>query len=92
MNSEHEYRLGSLAVAADQGAWGLNDRDAASLRWALAEIARLRAEACRFYRADGSYEVLDSPEACVAKRIGAAKRLKQRRGRGKRKAHGETTS
>lgn len=37
-----------------------------------AELAELRAQACRYYNADGTYEVLASPEAVVERRIAAA--------------------
>lgn len=40
-----------------------------------ARIAELEEKACRFYHADGSYEVLESPEAVVEKRKEAARRL-----------------
>jgi hypothetical protein len=39
------------------------------------EIARLRAEALRYYHADGSHDVLSSPEEVVRRRVEAARRL-----------------
>jgi hypothetical protein len=50
-----------------------------TLRPSLKEITRQRdellAEACRWYRADGTFDVLDSPEAVIEKRKEAAKVL-----------------
>jgi hypothetical protein len=33
-----------------------------------ARVAELEADACKFYKADGSFEILESPEAVTAKR------------------------
>lgn len=47
----------------------------ASLASAVNEIATLREEARRFYRADGSFELLDTAEEAIRRRKEAAKRL-----------------
>lgn len=49
---------------------GIDDRceDHDAIAAALAEIERLRKEACKFYQPDGSYVLLASPEAVVERR------------------------
>lgn len=41
------------------------------------EIDRLKEEACRFYRADGTFEVMSTPEEAVKARIACAQMIQQ---------------
>jgi hypothetical protein len=56
---EHGRRRGEYALVGDL----------------LSEVERLHDEARRWYRADGSFEVLDSPQRVVERRKAAAKEL-----------------
>jgi DNA repair exonuclease SbcCD ATPase subunit len=55
------------------------DRLTARATAAEAEVERLRSESLRFYRADGSYEALASPEEVVRRRIESAKAIVRQR-------------
>jgi hypothetical protein len=76
-----EQQLKSLRVMADPCSYrgALCYADCAAIQAALDEIDRLTEQARRYYHADGSYEVLDAPEAVIARRIEAAGELARMR-------------
>lgn len=61
--------------------------DKHNIEWRDREIARLKEESLRYYKADGTFEVLASAEDVVKRRKEAAKRIEELKNIGARQGH-----